>query len=181
MSHFVHDRILRLNVTESDGLLMIITMGFSLRGRDMYFELHKLGERYKLYWRPEANGVEVVNYIKENGLKGISFEEAFNHPDIMEFCRNFPGQGSAMLEAGEEVSFLSIINEGLPGKKVVHSGLDGCGCEIWVIGDPDIYYKCWGCLPRGWGAICQVIDVLRKHAGLGEKYDFFYWVKAGEN
>lgn len=140
-----------------------------------------MGEGYKLYWRPEANGVEVFDFIKENGLKGISFEETFDHPDIMESCRNFPGQGSAMLEEGEEDPFLSIINEGLPGDKIRRSGLDGYGCEIWVIGNPDIYYKCCGYMPKGWRAIWQVVDVLRKHAGLGEKYDFFDWVKAGEN
>ena len=66
MSEFMPD-FHKLNITESDGLLLTVLIGLSFRRRDVYFELHKVKDRYKLYWCFEHFIDEIIELYKERG------------------------------------------------------------------------------------------------------------------
>ena len=162
----------RLTIDESDGLLMTVLIGLSVRRRDVYFELHRVKDRYKLYWCFETFLDEIYrHYVDNGGNEKIPFEEFLNSREIQEAEQKRTVQDSCYIETEDEEFLSNFLKNGLMDlDRHVPMGLDGHHYIITIKGDPDREYYAWCVIPKEWCELKTLVEILRKYAGLSERY-----------
>jgi hypothetical protein len=164
----------KLNIDESDGLLMTVLISMSHRRRDVYFEVHRVGDRIKLYWCFETFIHELCQYYKDaHGLDDVqmTFEELFSNEELRKIAWERTVQDSSYVEEDDTYIFENIIKNGFPNlDRKIPMGLDGHHYEITIKGNPDKEYYAWCEIPKEWGDLKELIGLLMKYAKLDEMY-----------
>ncbi len=178
MSHF-QPQFHKLRIDESDGLLLTVLIGMSHRRRDVYFELHKIKDRMKLYWCFETYLDEIYQYCKDaRGIREeqLEFEEFLNSEEVAKIAWEKTVQDSCYVEADDEKVFETILKNGFPKlDRRIPMGLDGHHYEVTIKGDPDQEYYAWCNIPKEWGDLKVLVEMLVKYAKLDEMYGVVYF------
>ena len=174
MGHFMPE-FHKLNITESDGHAMTVLISMSLRPKSVYFELHRIGIGYKLYWCFETPVEEMLKIFEAAEFEGKekikSYDDFKSNEHVQRLIGERAVQDSKIVKDNDIIVFEKIITNGLPElDRTIYIGLDGHSYTITIEGTPRREYKTWGLIPKEWAVIRDLVEVLRRYARLSEMY-----------